>query len=73
MKAETFLKNISGKVAIFLHNDSDGCCSAAMMLKYVKEADLFSGDVNEGVFKDFAKNYDTIIFLDTQLINSVIL
>lgn len=64
MKAETFLKKISGKVAIFFHNDSDGVCSAAMMLKFVKEADLLSGDVNSDVFKDFAEKYDTIIFVD---------
>ena len=31
--------------------------------KYVKEADLYSGDVDH-LFKDFAEKYDTIIFVD---------
>ena len=50
MKAEEFLKNISGRIAIFFHNDSDGVCSAAMMLKFVKEADLYSGDINNDFY-----------------------
>jgi len=44
--------------------NSDGVCSAAMMLKFVKEADLFSGDVHSDIAKGFAEKYDSIIFVD---------
>ncbi|MDD5417158.1 MAG: DHH family phosphoesterase [Candidatus Aenigmarchaeota archaeon] len=64
MKAEEFLKKTHGKTAIFFHNDADGVCSAAIVLKYVKEADLFSGDVNEEIFENLGADYERIIFVD---------
>lgn len=68
-KAAEFLKNVSGKTGIFFHNDCDGCCSAAIILAFLKQnkknAELFSGDIDEDDFREFAKqNVDTAIFVD---------
>ncbi len=68
-KAINFLKNVNGKIGIFFHNDCDGCCSAAIVLAFLKQnkknAELFAGDIDEENFKEFAKErVDTAIFLD---------
>ncbi|MBU3896366.1 MAG: hypothetical protein KJ697_00310 [Nanoarchaeota archaeon] len=64
MRAEEFLENTSGKTVIFFHNDTDGCASAAMMMKYIKDTELMSGDVSDDVFKNLGNDFDRIIFVD---------
>lgn len=64
MSAEEFLENTSGKTLIFFHNDTDGVCCATMLMKYLKDAELMSGDVSEEVFKEIGTDFDRIIFLD---------
>ncbi len=68
-KAIDFLKDAEGKIGIFFHNDCDGCCSAAIVLAFLKQnknnAELFAGDIDEENFKEFAKErVDTAIFSD---------
>lgn len=72
MNASRFLKNAKEKIGIFFHNDCDGCCSAAIVLSFLKQnkknAFLFTGDIDEGDFREFSKEeIDTAIFLDFAL------
>lgn len=71
-KAIEFLKSAEDKIGIFFHNDADGCCSAAIVLAFLKQnrknASLFCGDIDEEDLKEFSKTIkeriDTAIFLD---------
>ncbi|MBL7160145.1 MAG: hypothetical protein ISS95_01135, partial [Candidatus Aenigmarchaeota archaeon] len=50
-KAVKFLKEIEGSTGIFFHRDTDGVCSAAQMIKFLKgkkiKPELFCGGYDE--------------------------
>ncbi|MBU5557966.1 MAG: hypothetical protein KQA33_02755 [Candidatus Aenigmarchaeota archaeon] len=71
-EAVKFLKNVSGKVGIFFHDDADGVCSAALVLRFLRQRKikpvLGTGDIDEDAFKLFAQEpVDAAIFLDYAL------
>lgn len=73
-KAVDFLKNLEGYTIIFHHDDADGCCSAALIIAFIKKMgikyEVYCGDIDKSSFEKFAtiggKNY---IFLDLSVDN----
>jgi len=67
LKPEDFLKNASGKVAVFMHDDGDGACCGALALLVLKKfnvkPELFIAEHGE-VSAAELKRWDTIIVLD---------
>jgi len=68
MKAHDFLRNIGGSVGIFFHDDTDGVCSAAIVIAYLRQINirpkLFCGDLEEEMKEISERNFDKIIILD---------
>ncbi len=62
MKAEEFLKKISGETTLIFHNDGDGVCSGTLVYNYLRSkkirVKLFSGDIEKSTFEraDVSKN-----------------
>lgn len=68
-EAVKFLKTVEGNVGIFFHDDTDGCCSAAIVLALLRQRGLKpllgTGEIDEETFNRFAKEkLDAAIFLD---------
>lgn len=67
-RAIEFLKNISNKVSIYIHDDTDGVCSGALLLALLNQKNirpkLFCGDIEEETFRMHESKPKNIIFLD---------
>ncbi len=67
--ATKFLKKLSGKVAVFFDNDTDGICGAAIFAALLKQKNinliLKTGELEKEVFDGFAKiDANHYIFVD---------